>query len=90
MKNNFKNQWINYFFKVSVGRKMIQKCATKKWRRFLNNSRLIHWQNPATKVYLRIVYGKERDNFGHLVKFYNDGDYTTKAEFNQALAAFLE
>lgn len=90
MKNNYKNQKINYFLKVTAGHKTIQKCATKKWRRFLNNLRQISWRNPATKVYLRIVYGKDRDNFGHLVKFYNDGRYTNKTEFNQALAAFLE
>ncbi len=59
-------------------------------RRFLNHVRTIKWQVGHPKVYLRVSYGMQKDNFGKNRTFYNDGDYDNKKDFDLALKAFLE
>lgn len=69
---------------------MTERYETKKFRRFLRKLKLINWQILSIKVYLRVGYGRSLENHGRLADLYNDGYYTTKAEFDSSLAAFLE
>jgi hypothetical protein len=59
-------------------------------RRFLNHVRTIKWEIGHPRVYLRVSYGMKENHQGKRKTFYNDGSYTEKHEFNQALKAFLE
>lgn len=74
----------NYLVKVNGNR-----YETTSIRRFLNHVRTIKW-GKDTLAYLRVSYGKDKDNYGKWQNFYNDGDYTNKKDFTQALNAFLE
>jgi hypothetical protein len=65
------------------------KCQTHSIRRFSHRTRSIKWQNDQS-VYLRVNYGKDINNQGKTVSFYNDGEYQTKAELIAALDAFIE
>lgn len=80
----------NYTFHVIKREKTIRKCSTHFWRRFLNQIRQINWQNGGIKVYLRVYYGKFKDNSGKVRSFYNDGTYTNQKDFIQTLEAFME
>jgi len=35
--------------------------------------------------YIKVYYGKHLDNFGHIVEFDNEGEYTTKKDVLFAL-----
>jgi hypothetical protein len=52
-------------------------------------NRMLDWEK-IKKVYLKILYGYDIDNYGHRKLFYNDGDYTNKKDFNLAFIAFSE
>jgi len=84
-KNKF-----NFTFRVIKDSKTIDKCQTHSKRRFYNRIRLINWRKGVDKVYLRVSYGKDIDNFGKLTNFYNDGEYKTKRDLLFALSAFAE
>ena len=43
-----------------------------------------------SKAIVRVEYGKEKDNFGKMVMFFNEGEYTNKHDALQALRAFCE
>ena len=80
----------NLTFHVIKNGKTKQKCQTHSKRRFYNRIGTIKWQDGVEKVYLRVFYGRGRDNFGKLTDFYNDGEYKTKKDLLFALAAFTE
>jgi hypothetical protein len=74
----------NYLVKVNG-----QRYETSSIRRFYNHIRTIKW-GSGTLAYLRVSYGKDKDIHGKIINFYNDGEYTNKKEFGDALNAFLE
>lgn len=90
MKNDNQKSTRNYLFKVFVNGKMTERYETTKLSRFLRKLKLINWRISGVKVYLRVSSGRSLENHGRLADFYNDGDYTCKVDFDQALAAFLE
>jgi hypothetical protein len=69
---------------------LIDRCHTTSLRRFYHRIGTINWQLRGKKVYLRISYGQDIDCWGEKVYFYNDGNYTTKHDFQKAFNAFLE
>lgn len=79
-----------YLIKVFANRKMIDRCRTYSKRRILNFVRTIKWQIDGLKVYLRVSYGKQLNNYGKMESFWNDGYYKNKEDFNLALEAFTE
>lgn len=64
----------NYLVKVNG-----QRYETTSYRRFYNHVGTINWGNCP--VYLRVSYGDG---------YYNDGEYTNKKEFLEALEAFID
>jgi len=42
------------------------------------------------KYYLKVIYGKALNNFNKIVTFDNSGEWTSRKELFQALAAFTE
>lgn len=71
---------LNFTYKVTRNDKVVVKCQTRSIRRFCHRIRSIKWQ-IGQSVYLRVNYGDG---------FHNDGDYQTKSELLEALAAFTE
>jgi len=78
----------NCILKVKYG-KVVKRYESANKRRFLYYTRLINWEKCPV-VTLRVVYGKIKDNFGHIVTADNTGDYENKKDFLLALNAFLE
>lgn len=42
------------------------------------------------KAYLKVSYGKQKDNHGEMVSFYNDGEYDDKNDLRLTVKAFTE
>ena len=74
----------NYLIKVGG-----ERYETTSIRRFTTHVASIKWGNLPS-VYLRVSYGIQKDHRGKMNYFYNEGDYSNKHEFTQALRAFLE
>ena len=74
----------NYLLKVDG-----ERYETTSIRRFTTHVASIKWENHPS-VYLRVSYGMQKDPRGKMRTFYNDGDYSDKHEFMEALRAFLE
>jgi hypothetical protein len=81
---------MNFSQKVINNNKTIQVTRTHSIRRFTNNLRTINWQNKNILIYLRVSYGKQKDCFGKIVNFYNDGNYETEDDLWLAFNAFKE
>lgn len=81
---------MNFTLKVIKNRKTIQSVRTHSVRRFTNNLRTINWTKPYPSVHLRVSYGKQKDTFGKMVTFYNDGNYDNKTDLWQAFNAFIK
>lgn len=82
---------MKFSYKVAQKQKVVVvRCRTRSKRRFLKNLRTINWGNNHFIVYLRVSYGKQIDNFGKLVTFYNDGDFENKEDLWLAFEAFTE
>lgn len=79
----------NYTLKIFHGQKE-ERVETKSIVRFLRRVRLINWSESNLRVYIRVSYGKQKDNYGKLTTFYNNGDFTNRQDFELALNAFLE
>jgi len=79
----------NAILKV-FGGKEVKRYESANKRRFFNHTRRINWKIGQIKVYLKVIYGKDKDHKGRIQTFYNDGFYTDKAEFTKALNAFFE
>ena len=80
---------INYILKVFKAKTM-KRYESANRRRFLYYTRLINWKNGISKVYLKVIYGKDKDAYGKMIVFQNEGTYTNKKDFELALKAFLE
>lgn len=65
------------------------RYESKSMRRFLRHVRTIKWKE-TTLATLRVSYGTGKDVFGKEVTFNNEGEYTNKKDFEQALTAFME
>ena len=74
----------NYLIKVDG-----ERYETTSIRRFATHVASIKWQDTPS-VYLRVSYGMQKDHRGKMNYFFNEGDYSNKHEFTQALCAFLE
>ena len=81
---------MNYSFKVIQNSRTIQRCQTHSIRRFTKKIGTINWENGQITVYLRVNYGRYKNNYGKLVNFYNDGEYETKKDLLQAFKAFID
>ena len=81
---------MNFLLKFTKNGDMTYKCHTRSIRRFLNNLRTIKWKDGGVLVYLRVSYGKEKDCFGKMVNFYNDGWYEDSEDLWFAFKAFTE
>ena len=81
---------LNSTFRMIKDGKTIRRYETHSKRRFYNRIRSINWQDKGISVYLRVYYGKEKDAFGEITSFYNDGVYKTKKGLWQAFRAFTE
>ncbi len=79
----------NFTYKITRNGTVAVKCQTHSLRRFYHRIRSIKWQKEQS-VYLRVNYGKALNNRGKIAAFYNDGDYQTRGELLEALAAFTE
>lgn len=79
----------NFTYRVSRNGRMVAKCQTHSIRRFYHRIGTIKWQDGQS-VYLRVNYEKALNNWGAITAFHNDGDYQTKGELLEALAAFTE
>jgi len=71
LDNNIKVK--NFTFRVVKNGEVISRCQTSKKRRFINHLRTINWKNKPLKVYLRVYCGRQKDVWGNLSGFYNDG-----------------
>lgn len=81
---------MNFTLKIKENNKTIQRVQTHSLRRFYRHLRTINWQKHNLSVYLKVSYGKQKDVWGKMVTFYNDGDYETEQELLQAFRAFTE
>lgn len=81
---------MNFTLKVIKNNRAIQRVQTHSPRRFINKLRTINWQNNDLKIYLKDNYGKQKDCFGKLVTFYNDGEYDNENDLWLAFNAFKE
>lgn len=81
---------MKYILKVLDGRRIVRRVQTDNRRVFAQKLASLRHKSRAEKWYLRVNYGKRKDNFGKLVDFYNDGDYTNKKQLVQAYKAFIE
>ena len=80
---------MNYYFEATDKGKTTKKCRTHSKRRFLNNLRSIKWRT-GVKIYLRVYYGQDINNFGKKVAFFNDGWYENQKDLMLAFEAFAE
>lgn len=80
----------HYKLLVTKRGELIQKCSTHSLRRFLKNLRTINWENDHPVAYLKVSYGKHKDNFGKLTNFDNEGEYRNETDLWQAFNAFIE
>lgn len=85
-----KNHTMNFTLKVKENGKTVQRVQTHSLRRFYRHLRTINWEKRPLSVYLKVSYGKQKDVWGKMVTFYNDGNYKTKQELLQAFEAFVE
>lgn len=81
---------MNFTLKIKRNRQATRKCQTHSVRRFLNRLRTINWKDDQISVYLKIYYGRHKDNFGKIVPFYNDGEYENKKDLWKAFNAFYD
>ena len=81
---------INYSLKLNKNGQNGQLVRTHSKRRFLNYLRSINWQKGQIKAYIKVNYGKEKDVFGKLTTFYNDGTYENEHDLQKAFIAFTE
>lgn len=81
---------LNFTFRVIKNGKAIDGYETHSKRLFYKKIRTLKWKKGVEKVYLRVYYGKGIDNFGKVVDFYNEGEYTTKKDLLFAFSAFTE
>lgn len=68
-----------------------KRGKTKKYfagtsRRFISRIQ----REDFALCYVHVVYGKDRDNFGKIRMFHNDGEYDNKQEAATILRAFIE
>lgn len=63
-------------------------------RAMTNYGRMMPWLQanlfPECTIYIRANYGKHQDNFGDMVTFQNEGEYSTYEQALQAAQAFQE
>lgn len=91
MKLNDSSKQHRFFtLKVSEKGKVVEKDSTHSFNRFSKKLRTINLLKPHRSVYLKVSYGKQKDNHEKLVNFYNDGSYDNKYELWQAFNAFTE
>lgn len=64
----------------------VKRWHSSRIKRIFRNIKAEEFQ----KAYVKVVYGKEKDVFGKIVVFYNDGFYETRSELLSALKAFTE
>ena len=64
----------------------VKRYRKGTFRRFLYSCRHGSWE----KYYLWVGYGKQKDVYGKMTEFYNDGEYTNRKDAEQALRAFCE
>lgn len=87
---NEQKKTMNFTLKVIKNSRIIQRLRTHSIRRFTNNLRTINWQDRGISAYLRVNYGKQKDCFGKITTFYNDGWYSSKSDLWLAFNAFKE
>lgn len=85
-----KRSGMDLYFKTLSKGKAVQMVISKSLRVFLRRTRLIKTNLPMFSVYLKVGYGKHKDNFGKLTDFDNSGTYKNKEDFTLAVNAFLE
>ena len=90
MEKHKEKHKVNYSLKVYKNGRMVKKRVTHFYGSFLKSLALVNWQLRGQKYYLRVAYGKRRDNYGKMTDFYNDGEYCNKKDFMFALRAFRE
>ena len=81
---------MNFTIKVSQNDKVIDNIRTHSIRLTLKHLRTIKWQSIGTKLYLRVSYGKKKDQSGKYSTFFNDGNYENKKDLWEAFDAFTE
>lgn len=81
---------MNFTLKIIKENRTIQRVQTHSIRRFLNNLRAINWQNGPLKGYLRVSYGRQKNCFGRMVNFYNDGWYDNDKDLWLSFNTFKE
>ena len=67
-----------------------QRYETSKKKPFCTHVGTINWNISMIEVRLRVSYGVFKDVYGKKQTFVNEGIYTNKHDFIQALRAFLE
>jgi len=77
---------------MKITLKLVSKAGKVKWYFVGTKKRFIYWltHGKFSKAIVRVEYGKEKDNHGKMVMFYNEGEYTNKKDALQALRAFCE
>jgi len=69
--------------------KLVSITRTHKIGRLANAIRRANFRITHSKAYLKVNYGKHKDNFGKIVPFINEGEYTTKTDLLQAWRIFI-
>lgn len=89
MKHSSKSLAWRYYFKRLRKGKVVLRLYTGKMNRISYLLKDTKFSEKGTQVYIRLEYGKKKDNFGKLVGFYNDGLYSTRKEAELAWQAFI-
>jgi hypothetical protein len=67
-------------------RRLISRNGLKRRRLFA----ILASAKPQSHYFIRVEYGKDKDNFGHNTLFYNEYIGENKTEAKQSLQAFLD
>ena len=78
--------------KLKIKMKLTKINGKMKWYRSGGLRRFTYWLTHVkfSKAYVWVGYGKQKDNHGKMVEFYNDGEYINKEEALEAIRAFCE
>lgn len=80
----------NYTLILEHKGKKVKLVETTHKKRFLTHMRLINWNIPYSRIYLKVYYGKKIDAFGKLTQFFNYGWYNSEKDLTEAFEAFDE
>ena len=81
---------MQYTIMVYFNDEMVLSTRTHKIRRFLKILRGIKWQDEGVIAKLKVLYGKDFDNWGDLVVFDNEGIFSDSTKMWSAFIAFTE